>query len=129
MFKMSTQEAEKERTSQPLLFDVSSRQRAKENEADGAIHDFVRALAYTETSMHQADGPLGDMVKIREDMQVGKVSVIVDESPYITGVPTINTEADCFGRRRQSKYFGTATRWPRYTQQGSRDCRQDVEGL
>ncbi|KAK8767368.1 hypothetical protein V5799_005850 [Amblyomma americanum] len=130
---MAVQEAEKAGTSQPMLFDVSCRQRAKENEADGVIHDFVRALAYSGISMHQADGPLGDfvrkyckaaktmptgqrlrikylkeafdkdMAKIRNDMQAVKVSVIVDESSDITGVPTINTLLCYYSQKAKKK--------------------------
>ncbi|CAN7940673.1 unnamed protein product [Ixodes pacificus] len=132
-FKMSTQEAEKVGTSQPTLFDVSCRQRAKETEADGVIHDFVRALAYSGISMNQANRPLGefvrkccnavktmptgqglrlkdlkeafdkDMVKICDDMRAVKVSVIVDETPDITGVPTINTRLCYYSLKTMKK--------------------------
>ncbi|KAH7974197.1 hypothetical protein HPB49_012008 [Dermacentor silvarum] len=51
-FRMSTQEAEKAGTSQQTLLDVSCRQRAKETEVNGVIHDFVRALAYSGISVY-----------------------------------------------------------------------------
>lgn len=133
-FKTASKEAETAGTSQQTLFDMSCRQRAKETEADGVIHDFVRALAYSGISMHQADGPLGDfarkyckaaktmptgqrlrlkylkeafdkdMEKIRDDMRDVKVSVIVDESPDITGVPTINTLLCYYSQKNVKKH-------------------------
>ncbi|KAH7975838.1 hypothetical protein HPB52_006183 [Rhipicephalus sanguineus] len=133
-FKTASKEAETAGTSQQTLFDMSCRQRAKETEADGVIHDFVRALAYSGISMHQADGPLGDfarkyckaaktmptgqrlrlkylkeafdkdMEKIRGDMRDVKVSVIVDESPDITGVPTINTLLCYYSQKNEKKH-------------------------
>ncbi|KAH7957454.1 hypothetical protein HPB52_019091 [Rhipicephalus sanguineus] len=133
-FKTASKEAETAGTSQQTLFDMSCRQRAKETEADGVIHDFVRALAYSGISMHQADGPLGDfarkyckaaktmptgqrlrlkylkeafdkdMEKIRYDMRDVKVSVIVDESPDITGVPTINTLLCYYSQKNVKKH-------------------------
>ncbi|KAG0415129.1 hypothetical protein HPB47_007701 [Ixodes persulcatus] len=132
-FKMSTQEAEKAGTSQPTLFDVSCRQRANETEADGVIHDFVRALAYSGISMNQANGPLGEfvrkyckaaktmptghrlrlkylketfdkvMLKICDDMRAVKVSAIVDEFSDITGVPTINTLLCYYSQKTMKK--------------------------
>ncbi|KAH7942464.1 hypothetical protein HPB49_024433 [Dermacentor silvarum] len=133
-FKTASKEAETAGTSQQTLFDMSCRQRAKETEADGVIHDFVRALAYSGISMYQADGPLGDfarkyckaaktmptgqilrlkylkeafdkdMEKIRDDMRDVKVSVIVDESPDITGVPTINTLLCYYSQKNVKKH-------------------------
>lgn len=133
-FKTASKEAETAGTSQQTLFDMSCRQRAKETEADGVIHDFVHALAYSGISMHQADGPLGDfarkyckaaktmptgqrlrlkylkeafdkdMEKIRDDMRDVKVSVIVDESPDITGVPTINTLLCYYSQKNVKKH-------------------------
>ncbi|KAH7949272.1 hypothetical protein HPB49_006935 [Dermacentor silvarum] len=133
-FKTASKEAETAGTSRQTLFDMSCRQRAKETEADGVIHDFVRALAYSGISMHQADGPLGDfarkyckaaktmptgqrlrlkylkeafdkdMEKIRDDMRDVKVSVIVDESPDITGVPTINTLLCYYSQKNVKKH-------------------------
>ncbi|KAH7955633.1 hypothetical protein HPB52_001964 [Rhipicephalus sanguineus] len=133
-FKTASKEAETAGTSQQTLFDMSCRQRAKETEADDVIHDFVRALAYSGISMHQADGPLGDfarkyckaaktmptgqrlrlkylkeafdkdMEKIRDDMRDVKVSVIVDESPDITGVPTINTLLCYYSQKNVKKH-------------------------
>ncbi|KAH8032298.1 hypothetical protein HPB51_024075 [Rhipicephalus microplus] len=133
-FKTASKEAETAETSQQTLFDMSCRQRAKETEADGVIHDFVRALAYSGISMHQADGPLGDfarkyckaaktmptgqrlrlkylkeafdkdMEKIRDYMRDVKVSVIVDESPDITGVPTINTLLCYYSQKNVKKH-------------------------
>ncbi|KAL3234653.1 hypothetical protein MRX96_022617 [Rhipicephalus microplus] len=133
-FKTASKEAETAGTSQQTLFDMSCTQRAKETEADGVIHDFVRALAYSGISMHQADEPLGDfarkyckaakimptgqrlrlkylkeafdkdMEKIRDDMRDVKVSVIVDESPDITDVPTINTLLCYYSQKNVKKH-------------------------
>ncbi|KAH7950947.1 hypothetical protein HPB52_003260 [Rhipicephalus sanguineus] len=50
------------------------------------------------------DSRLMDMEKIRDDMRDVKVSVIVDESPDITGVPTINTLLCYYSQKNVKKH-------------------------
>lgn len=45
------------------LFETVVRKKGKEREAEGAIHDFVRALCYSAISLNQADGFLGKVFK------------------------------------------------------------------
>uniref|UniRef100_A0A1X7UCT4 Uncharacterized protein n=1 Tax=Amphimedon queenslandica TaxID=400682 RepID=A0A1X7UCT4_AMPQE len=59
-------ESYKERSdkkNQVSLYESVVRQKEKEKEAEGAIHDSVRALCYSAVSLNQADGYLGKLFK------------------------------------------------------------------
>lgn len=101
-------------------------------------HDFIYALAYGGVSMHLADKPLGDFVRKQckaaksmptgqrlqlkymkeafdkdmmetcDDMQSVKVSIIADESPDITGVPTIDTFLRYYSQKTMKKQVVSA---------------------
>lgn len=52
-----------EKKKQVSLYETIVRQKDREKEAEGAIHDFVRALSYSAISINQADSFLGKLFK------------------------------------------------------------------
>lgn len=123
----------KEERQHPTMFDVCYRQREREKTAEGAIHACVKAFCESGISLEQAEGSMGDFIRtycpaaktmpgvtqlrskyltevfekhmedIREDIGDSKVSVIIDESPDVTGVPTVNTLVCFYSPNRKQK--------------------------
>ena len=118
---------------QVSLYESVVRQKEKEKEAEGAIHDFVRALCYSAISLNQADSYLGKLFKkycqaartmpgrrqleakylpevyahhksiIIDMMKDVKISAIIDESPDILGRPAVNTLFCYFNKKNRVK--------------------------
>lgn len=123
----------KKASKQPTVEAVLVRHREQEKVSKGAIYDFVRALCFSGLSLEHADGELGDFVKqycpaartlpsakhlrdkhlkeifdrqvevLKRKMAGAKVSIIVDESPDITGTPTVNTLFSYYDAETKSK--------------------------
>ena len=118
------------RKRQDSLYESMVRKKEKEKECEGAIHDFVRALCYSATSLNQANSFMGKVFKkycpAARTMPCGrqleakylpkvyrkhkammmddaKVSVIMDESPDVLGRPSVNTLFCFYGKRKGSK--------------------------
>ena len=129
-------ESDKERSEkkkQVSLYESVVRQKEKEKEAEGAIHDFVRALSYSAISINQADSFLGKVFKkycpaartmpgrrqlegkylpevyayhkasVLDMIKDVKISVIMDESPDVLGRQAVNTLFCFFNKKKESK--------------------------
>lgn len=122
-----------EKKKQVSLYESMVREKEKERECEGAIHDFVRALCYSATSLNQADCFMGKVFKkycpaartmpcgrqleakylpevyrkhkaiMLDMMDDAKVSVIMDESPDVLGRPSVNTLFCFYDKSKGSK--------------------------
>lgn len=131
--KADAEEAERKQRQQPTLADTIVRQREREKQGEGIIHDFVRALSYDGLSLEHADSELGKFVKtycpaaktmptarqlrdkhlrdvflqhkaaLTAKVAHMKVGIIVDESADVTGKPTVNILFSYYDESRKTK--------------------------